>query len=54
MKKTNKIALVSASPTANGSAAWRTVWESDGRLYVKIKGEVIDITDNKNIYITDK
>ena len=54
MKKTNRIALVAAAPTANGCAAWRTVYEENGRIYVKFKGDVIDITDNKNIYITTK
>ena len=54
MKKTNKIALVNAAPTANGAATWRTVYEENGRLYVKFNGAVVDITDNRNIYITTK
>ena len=54
MKRTNKIALVSASLTANGTANWRTVYEDNGRLYVKYNSKIIDITDNKNIYVTTK
>lgn len=54
MKRTNKIAMVSAAPTANGAAIWRTVYEENGRMYIKHNSKVVDITDNSRIYITTK
>ena len=45
MKKTDYIFMVRMTST---QGIYRTVWEKDGRYYVKDEGKVWDVTDQKD------
>lgn len=52
MKKTNFEFMISFNQTTF-SGTYRRVWEKDGRFFVKVNGECIDVTKFEKDFIKD-